>query len=488
MAICKHKSSHNTFSAAVEYLTSQHDAKGRILRDGAGAPIPRKGCQISGINCLPETFAPLCLSDRVRFRKTAPGAVTTHQYIISFAPSDVERGLTPEEVHRFARKLAAENFPGHRVLVCAHPDGSHGSGNIHAHIIVSSLRFEDRPPDPRYMRLRPDGTVKPSEYLAGFAHQDTAALRKHLLAQVNSYCLSKGYMLCPEKSAVKSSGKEYLARQHGETRNDQLRSAIADAAATTDSWEVFVRKLQTAYTHTVPEIPPIPYPDRQRLWTQYKALNKQFWDWDKALRKTLSDRIGMEYQRLKTCKSKTGKSEFFDRIRGLKEDQTQERLFRQVWQMYAKAASLALRSQNGEDAALCIEQMQALAQQTEGQWQEGWDHRTGSYSIVGGAVKSKVTWKQISQSDRDIAERILRSVQEEANARKEAAGKTKEVPMPIDVKLTRGEISFRHPDSQRWVRGRRLGTVFTLEQLGIAPPVLKSNIRSNWQQISEIAR
>lgn len=60
--------------------------------------------------------------------------------------------------------------------------------------------------------------------------------------------------------------------------------------------------------------------------------------------------------------------------------------------------------------------------------------------------------------------------------------------MPIDVKLTRGEISFRHPDSQRWVRGRRLGTVFTLEQLGIAPPVLKSNIRSNWQQISEIAR
>ena len=59
MAICIHISSHNTFSAAVEYLTSQHDAKGRILRDGVGDPIPRKGCLVSGIHCLPETFAPL---------------------------------------------------------------------------------------------------------------------------------------------------------------------------------------------------------------------------------------------------------------------------------------------------------------------------------------------------------------------------------------------------------------------------------------------
>ena len=83
----------------------------------------------------------------------------------------------------------------------------------------------------------------------------------------------------------------------------------------------------------------------------------------------------------------------------------------------------------------------------EGQWQAGWHHRTGSYSIVDGAVKSKVTWKQISQSDREIAERIFQAVQDEANARKAAAGKIREEPMPIAVKRTRGEISFRHPDS-----------------------------------------
>lgn len=455
---------------------------------GLATPSPRKGCRISGIHCLPETFAPLCLGDRARFQKTQRGAVTTHQYIVSFAPSDVAKGLTAEETHRFALRLARENFPGHRVLVCTHPDGAQGSGNIHAHIIVSSLRFENRPPDDRYMRLRPDGTVKPSEYLAGYAHQDTAALRKYLLTQVNSYCLSKGYMLCPEKAAVKSSGKEYLARQHGKTRNDQLRRAIADAAATTDSWEAFARKLQIAYTHTVPEIPPIPYPERQRLWTQYKALNRQFWDWDKHLRTSLQQQLSREFQYLKACKRKAGKAEIIDGINALKEEQAKERLFRQVWQRYAKAASLALRSQNGEDAALCIEQMQALAQQMEGQWQAGWHHRTGSYSIVDGSVESKVTWKQISQSDREIAERIFQAVQEEANARKAAAGKTREEPMPIAVKRTRGEISFRHPDSQRWVRGKRLGDAFTLEQLGITPPVLESNIRCYRQHVSEIAR
>lgn len=483
MAICKHKSSHNTFSAAVEYLTSQHDAKGRILRDGAGDPIPRKGCRISGIHCLPETFAPLCLRDRVRFQKTAPGAVTTHQYIVSFAPSDVAKGLTAEEAHRFALRLARENFPGHRVLVCSHPDGDNGSGNIHAHIIVSSLRFEDRPPDDRYMRLRPDGTVKPSEYLAGYAHQDTAALRKHLLAQVNSYCLSKGYMLCPEKSAVKSSGKEYLARQHGETRNDQLRRAIADAAATTDNWDAFVRKLHTAYTHTVPVIPPIPYPQRQQLWEAYKELNGQFWAWDKHLRTSLQQQLSREFQYLKACKRKAGKSEIIDSINALKGEQAKERLFRQVWQLYAKAASLALRSQNGDDAALCIEQMQALAEQMAGRWEEGWDSGSGSYALLDGAVKSKMTWKQITQSDRDIAERILHAVQEEADARKETAANTREVPMPIEVKLTRGEISFRHPDSPRWVRGKRLGAAFTLEQLEITPPVRRPSFEHNFQEI-----
>ena len=47
--------------------------------------------------------------------------------------------------------------------------------------------------------------------------------------------------------------------------------------------------------------------------------------------------------------------------------------------------------------------------------------------------------------------------------------------MPVEVKLSRGEISFRHPDTERWVRGKRLGDAFTLASLGVSPPVTHSS-------------
>ena len=216
MAICNHNTSKNGFSAVVEYLTMQHDSKGGLLQDRDDLPTPRENYLIHGINCLPETFAPLCLQDRLRFGKASnKKTVDTHQYILSFSPSDIEKGLTMVESHQFGYAFAKKNFPGHRVLVCTHPEGDHKAGNIHVHIIVSALRFQDRPPDERFMRLLPDYSVKPSEYRAGCAHQDTAALRKHLLSQINAYCQTHGYAVCPEKAADKISDKESLAKQRG---------------------------------------------------------------------------------------------------------------------------------------------------------------------------------------------------------------------------------------------------------------------------------
>ena len=67
MAICKHISCHNSFGGALEYLTVAHDCKGHTLRAKDGKPLPRESYLIDGINCIPETFAPLCLEDRIRF-------------------------------------------------------------------------------------------------------------------------------------------------------------------------------------------------------------------------------------------------------------------------------------------------------------------------------------------------------------------------------------------------------------------------------------
>lgn len=211
MSICKHVPCRNGFGAAAEYLTMQHDEKGRLLRDGDGNPRPREDYLINGINCIPETFAPLCLEDRLRFGKQHnPKSIDTHQYIVSFAPSDREKGLTPEKAHAYGLRLAKDNFPGHRVLVCTHPDGENHSGNIHVHIVISSLRFEDRPIDSRFMKQSKQGNVRVSEFKAGFAHQDTARLRHHLMHQIDGYCKYHGYEICAYFTSVLPSGAHHV--------------------------------------------------------------------------------------------------------------------------------------------------------------------------------------------------------------------------------------------------------------------------------------
>lgn len=449
----------------------QHNAKGGLLRDGEGLPIPRENYRINGINCLPETFAPLCLQDRLAFGKASDKkSVDTHQYILSFAPEDSEKGLTMEEAHQFGYTLAKKNFPGHRVLVCTHPEGEHKAGNIHVHIIVSALRFQQRPADARFMRLRPDGSIKPSEYRAGCAHQDTAALRKHLLTQINAYCQAHGYAVCPEKAAKKVSDKEYLVQQHGkETRNDQLRRAISDAAASAHTWDTFTRKLKNDYTYIVPVFPEIPYPVRQKMWNDYKAMNKNFWEWEKHRRASYQAQLDAAFLALKQCSSKAGKAELCKTIRQLKESRSQLRLYKKVFQSYAKAASSALRSHNQEEAAFCLEQMQELTARQTGYWQEGFALNAGAFSLVDGPVKSRITWKQLQHQDLIVAQRILKAIQDEASRRKDSNTAVKKVPMPIEVKLTYGEVSFKHPASQRWVRGRRLGDAYTLKALGVSP-------------------
>ena len=81
-----------------------------------------------------------------RFLYNKVSAPRNH-YIISFDPQDqIDRGLTPERAQAIGIEYAKKNFPGHQTLVCTHADGSHGSGNIHVHIVINSLRKLDVEP------------------------------------------------------------------------------------------------------------------------------------------------------------------------------------------------------------------------------------------------------------------------------------------------------------------------------------------------------
>ena len=513
MAIIKHVASQNrNYSDVVDYLTMQHDKEtGTVILDTYGERMEREGYLIQGINCSPEDFAEHCIRDRFHFGvKGYESEITTHQYIVSFDPKDADRGLTVEMAQEEGIQMAQKYFPGHRTIVCTHSDGASHSGNIHVHIVISALRFEDQIPEESYMRLRPDGSVKPSEYKAGYRHQDTARLRLHMQAHVQEYCRQNGFTVTPSQARKKISSQEYkagekvkkrleqdnaLRKQNGIkpvqtttiTRKEELRRVISDAASTTSSWEAFAKKLQTGYSRPVEHragIGPIPYPVKKKLWESYKDSKQAFWKSYKSLSDNCSNQLEAMFKKLRTHqqnrpKSKSTRSsarkeyniiaeELQSQIAALKTKQRQIRLTSQIYQTYTRAAALALSNGMEEEARICLEQMDMLTGRLEGRWTDGWNINSASHSLRDGKVQSCATWMQSRKSELDIAEKLLAQIQKEIRRTERIQPEIVEEPFPVEVKITRGVISFKHPDMEHWVRGKTLGTEFELEALNQA--------------------
>lgn len=522
MAIVKHVPSHNArYSDVVDYLTKEHDEDtGKPILDEHGQMIDRKEYLIAGVNCTPEDFAEKCLKDSIHFNTNrASTDVKTHQYILSFDPKDKEKGLTLEEAQRKGVEFAKENFPGHRAIVCAHPDGANGSGNIHVHIIICSVRFEDREPQPEYMKLQSDGSVKESEYKAGCKHQDTARLRRHLNERLQEYCREKGYTVTEQKPPKKTTNKEYKAKKEGQKRldkdnetrrqkgqepaqtefkskKDDLRTLISHAASISKDWDEFTHNLRNCYSRQVeqrPEQPRIPYQERQEMWSRYKGFNDEFWTYHRKLAEVYKEDVSEEFKNLRQRKDlewksknrKNSMSERLDASRELrwkpdrddikrsisitKEKQKKLRLFKDVYQAYSKAAKIALSNNMKDEAKRCLDRMEELRRRQEGYWVEGWNENSTSYDMTSGfgVVKSRVTWLMTEERELEAAWNMLHKVQDKARELEESKDQPqiREEHFPIDVKISRGAISFKHPDLERWTRGKSLGADFEMEAL-----------------------
>ena len=147
MATIKHTSSKNSdLSAAERYLTFQHNEyTGLPILDEHGRPKLREEYLLDTLECRENTFAMACLLANRKYGKNAQaGDVKTHHYIISFDPRDAtDNGLTLEKAQALGLQFCKENFPGHPAIVCSHPDGHNGAGNIHVHIVIGSLRIRE---------------------------------------------------------------------------------------------------------------------------------------------------------------------------------------------------------------------------------------------------------------------------------------------------------------------------------------------------------
>ena len=147
MAILKHIAVKNAdYGEALRYLIYEHDEiTGKPILDDNGEMQLRDEYYIDGINCSPLSFGDECQELNNRSNKNQSyDEIKAHHYVISFDPRDKEEcGLTGERAQQLGLEYAAKNFPGHQALVCTHMDGQNGSGNIHVHIVINSLRKYD---------------------------------------------------------------------------------------------------------------------------------------------------------------------------------------------------------------------------------------------------------------------------------------------------------------------------------------------------------
>ena len=227
MAIIKHIKSRNAnYSDALEYLLFQHNEKtGKPILDDSGRKLLREEFYMDGLYCDPMSFDKECEKTNTFFHKNQKrGDIKSHHYIISFDPADAtECGLTGEKAQALCLDFARKNCPGYQALVVTHTDGHNGSGNIHTHIVINSVR--------KYAVDRHDYMDKPHEHEAGFKHRSTTRFLNHLKKEVMEMCDREGLhqvdLLSP--APAKITREEYWAKTHGQDQMDKTNEKIRAA-------------------------------------------------------------------------------------------------------------------------------------------------------------------------------------------------------------------------------------------------------------------
>ena len=225
VAIIKHLAVKNKkYKDALFYMIYKHDEEtGKAILDENGKMVLRDEYYIDGINCDPYTFSDECEEIDKKFKVIKDKkSIKTHHYILSFEPEDIDKGLTGKRAQELGMEFAKEHFKGHKVMVCTHTDGHNKSKNIHCHIVVHSVRFEDIERKP-YMS-------KYSENKAGFKHWASKDLLEYLKKAVMDMCEREGLgqvdLVTPSENKI--NDREYRARKSGQRKlnieNENIKS------------------------------------------------------------------------------------------------------------------------------------------------------------------------------------------------------------------------------------------------------------------------
>ena len=248
MAILKHIPIKNRYySYAVEYLTCQFDEyTNEPILDEKGRIVEREEYLIEGVNCEVDTFGAECIeTNRFYGKNNAVKDVKAHHYIISFDPTD---NITMAEALAFGKEWLSVFAPGHQAVIAAHPDGHHGSKNMHVHIVFNSVR--------KYAGVQEKWHYKPCEWKQGCKHRSTGRMMHNAKKWVMRRCLIQGYEQVDlltkkhrddywvEKRLMKSNVKDGI----GVTSNkEMIRNTIDKLIPAVKSFEQLVDYLTGIY-------------------------------------------------------------------------------------------------------------------------------------------------------------------------------------------------------------------------------------------------
>lgn len=242
MAILKHIANKSAdYGKVLDYMLFQHDdfTKKELL-DDKGRKMLREEYYIDGMNCEAMLFDEECEMVNEQYHKNKRyDEIKSHHYILSFDPNDKEdHALTGEKAQALGLEFARNNFPGHQALVCTHTDGHNGSGNIHVHIVINSVRKLDVE--------KQDFMERECDSRAGFKHHLTNNYLRHLQQSVMDICqrenLYQVNLLSP--AADKISEKEYWVNRQGQDKLNELNKQI-EADGLTPSKTVFQTQKQS---------------------------------------------------------------------------------------------------------------------------------------------------------------------------------------------------------------------------------------------------
>lgn len=248
MAILKHIPIKNRYySSAVEYLTCQFDEyTNEPILDEKGRIMKREEYLIESVNCEVDTFGAECIeTNRFYGKNNAVKDVKAHHYIISFDPTD---NITMEEALEFGKEWLSVFAPGHQAVIAAHPDGHHGSKNMHVHIVFNSVR--------KYAGVKEKWHYKPCEWKQGCKHRSTGRMMHNAKKWVMRRCLIRGYEQVDlltkkhrddywvEKRLMESNAKHGI----GATSNKEIiRNTIDKFIPAVKSFEQLVECLTNIY-------------------------------------------------------------------------------------------------------------------------------------------------------------------------------------------------------------------------------------------------